>query len=150
MSDTHAKFAKLSALQTTEVVLALRQHFDTEKGTFHEGWSDQRIADLVKCKVSGVEHIRVQNFARLRASPSHIGFANVRASLDTHRMEIDALTEDYAKLRADFVQLVTIVRYGASSSALKSALVEIEKRYAQVGATVRGDTNSAHDKDEHQ
>ena len=128
MSSASTKNVKLTALETTEVVLLLRQHFDAEKGAYHDGWSDLRIATHVKCKLASVEHVRTQHFGRLRTKTMP-NTELINKQLADHQSLIDALTEDMSKLRADFVQLVGIVRYHVTEQSLKNALIVLEKRY---------------------
>ena len=121
MTKEHA-----DAMQIARIVTMLHEHFDTTKGDFNSGWNDTRIATEIGCGASSVSNIRIKHFGKLinKSTP-----AQVMKTFEEQRVLIDALTDDMAKLRTDFIQLVGVVRYHVTEQSLKNALAAIEKRY---------------------
>ena len=74
-----------------KVFAALEDNFDTEKGVYLHGYSDERIAKETGISVDGVKKYRVDGFGKLKPP----------TELDAIRREVEELENLFLKLETD-------------------------------------------------
>lgn len=116
-----SKTKNLNALQIASVVDLLRKHFEKDKGVYHDGWNDQRVANEVKASNAGqIAHLRTQHFGHLA------GTGGVKSKL---AQDVEQLLKLLGELQADFLQLATIVRNMPNSPMSQAMLKALQDKY---------------------
>jgi len=102
-----AQPVNLGPVQVAKVLRMLDEHFNSDKGAFHEGWSDERISRELNVPRIHVIQIREETHGKLKMDP-----------------EIVALRSDIEAAEQMATELSTII------GDLKTRLVRLEKRHS--------------------